>query len=268
MPRVAGSGAPTFDVPSALRCVAWIARCTTSCGRTVADAAAIFVSYSASRSSSIRFATKMACPSGTVGGVAGGRFAALWHPASVSAARPRRDLRESRTGPSVPFVLVSESGRSTTLRLMASISAARLQKLVEPVVTAAGYDLEELSATAAGRRSVVKVVVDRDGGVDLDAVAEVSRAVSEALDAADVTGETPYVLEVTSPGVDRPLTELRHWRRNVGRLVETGEVKGRIQNVTDDSVTLEVNGEDRTIAFTELGTGKIVLEFSRPGSSS
>ena len=149
---------------------------------------------------------------------------------------------------------------------MASISAARLRELVEPVVAAAGYDLEEVTATAAGRRSVVKVVVDRDGGVDLDAVAEVSRAVSEALDAADPMGEAPYVLEVTSPGVDRPLTEPRHWRRNVGRLVETGEVKGRITAVTDNAVTIEVKGEDREIGFADLAPGKIVLEFSRPGS--
>jgi ribosome maturation factor RimP len=151
---------------------------------------------------------------------------------------------------------------------MASISAARLQELVEPVVTAAGYDLEEVTASAAGRRSVVKVVVDRDGGVDLDAVADLSRAVSEALDATDVMGETPYVLEVTSPGVDRPLTEPRHWRRNVGRLVEAGDVTGRIQDVTDSGATLDVDGTATTLTFAELGAGKVVLEFSRPGPKS
>lgn len=150
---------------------------------------------------------------------------------------------------------------------MASISAARLQELVEPVVAAAGYDLEEVTATAAGRRSVVKVVVDRDGGIDLDAVAEVSREISDALDQANVMGETPYVLEVTSPGVDRPLTEPRHWRRNVGRLVETGTVKGRISTVTDDGVEIDVDGDVETISFPDLAPGKIVLEFSRPGST-
>jgi ribosome maturation factor RimP len=147
---------------------------------------------------------------------------------------------------------------------MATISAARLQELVEPVVSSAGYDLEELTSTAAGRRSVVRVVVDRDGGVDLDAVADLSRAVSEALDASDVTGDAPYVLEVTSPGVDRPLTEPRHWRRNVGRLVETGSTKGRISAVSDDGVELDVDGQIETISFVDLAPGKIVLEFSRP----
>jgi ribosome maturation factor RimP len=151
---------------------------------------------------------------------------------------------------------------------MASISPARLRELVEPVVTTAGYDLEEIAATAAGRRSVVKVVVDRDGGVDLDAVAEVSRAISEVLDASDVTGDSAYTLEVTSPGVDRPLTEPRHWRRNIGRLVETGKTTGRITDVSDDGVVLEVDGQHETVSFGELAPGKVVLEFSRPGSTS
>ena len=73
----------------------------------------------------------------------------------------------------------------TTLRLMAAMTSSRVRPLLEPVVTAAGYDLEDVTVTAAGRRSVVRVVVDRDGGVDLDAVAEVSRAVSETLDGSD-----------------------------------------------------------------------------------
>ena len=80
------------------------------------------------------------------------------------------------------------------------------------------------ASAKAGRRSVVRVIVDSDGGVDLDAVADVSKAVSDALDEADPLGEQPYVLEVTSPGVDRPLTEPRHWRRNIGRKVKAGEV--------------------------------------------
>ena len=102
----------------------------------------------------------------------------------------------------------------------------RLLALLEPLVGAAGYDLEDVSVSAAGRRSVVRVFVDADGGVDLDAVATVSRVVSDALDERDsdfggagLLGGA-YVLEVSSPGVDRPLTEPRHWRRAAGRLVE------------------------------------------------
>jgi ribosome maturation factor RimP len=147
---------------------------------------------------------------------------------------------------------------------MASLSQTRLRELVEPVVTAAGYDLEELTVTPAGRRSVVRVVVDRDGGVDLDAVAEISRTVSAALDDAESIGDTPYVLEVTSPGVDRPLTLPRHWRRNVGRLVNTGERTGRIREVTDDGVVIEDSGDVETISFDQLPEGRVVVEFTRP----
>jgi ribosome maturation factor RimP len=130
-------------------------------------------------------------------------------------------------------------------------------------VVAAGYDLEDVVVTSAGRRSVVRVVVDRDGGIDLDAVAEVSRAVSDALDAADAFGESAYTLEVTSPGVDRPLTEPRHWRRNIGRLVETQSFKGRILEVTDAGVAVEVDGTRRDVSHDELGPGKVIVEFSR-----
>jgi ribosome maturation factor RimP len=145
---------------------------------------------------------------------------------------------------------------------MATLSPDRLRELVEPVVTVAGYDLEEVTVTQAGRRSVVRVVVDRDGGVDLDAVAEVSRAVAEALDNTDALGDAPYVLEVTSPGVDRPLTEPRHWRRNVGRKVSTGDVTGRISEVTDEGVVIEVDGDVERISFPELAEGRIIVEFT------
>src|SRR3954462_10521395 len=102
---------------------------------------------------------------------------------------------------------------------MAAFSRQRGRDVLDPRGTGAGYDLEDVTVPAAGRRSVVRVVVDQDGGIDLDAVAEVSRAVSDALDGSDATGSAPYTLEVTSPGVDRPLTEPRHWRRAVGRRV-------------------------------------------------
>ena len=94
-----------------------------------------------------------------------------------------------------------------------------LRALLAPVVEGLGLDLEDVEVTAAGRRRRVCVVVDRDGGIDLDAVADVSKSVSDVLDASDALGSAPYVLEVTSPGVDRPLTQPRHWRRARGRLV-------------------------------------------------
>ncbi|MGN6088888.1 MAG: ribosome maturation factor RimP [Actinomycetales bacterium] len=131
----------------------------------------------------------------------------------------------------------------------------QVRALLEPAVVPLGVDLEDVVITSAGKRRLVRVVVDRDGGVPLDTVADVSTAVSGALDATDALGDAPYVLEVTSPGVDRPLTEPRHWRRNVGRLVRvsvtatpgTGaptNVVARILAVDDGGVTFEPQPDD------------------------
>lgn len=158
----------------------------------------------------------------------------------------------------------------------ASAAQARehLLDLLGPVVAGAGYDLEDVAVTAAGRRSLVRVTVDAEGGIDLDAIATVSRLVSEALDADANTPGSPralagsYVLEVSSPGVDRPLTEPRHWRRATGRLVrvEVGgkQVTGRIGSVDDSAVTLDLGGSKLRAGFAELGRGKVQVEFNRP----
>lgn len=147
--------------------------------------------------------------------------------------------------------------------MSSAVSRDRVRDVLAPVVSAAGFDLEDVAVTAAGRRNVVRVVVDRDGGLDLDAVAEVSRVVSAALDDSDVAGATAYTLEVTSPGVDRPLTEPRHWRRATGRLVRAGNVTGRVLDADDDRVRLELDGgETRDIPYADLGAGKVQVEFS------
>ncbi|RZU32671.1 ribosome maturation factor RimP [Blastococcus saxobsidens] len=163
----------------------------------------------------------------------------------------------------------------------------RLTGWIQPVVTDAGYDLEDLVVTPAGRRSVVRVVVDREQGITLDDIAEVSRAVSEVLDSNDDgMGRTPYVLEVTSPGVDRPLTDPRHWRRNTGRLVQvaagpsgsTEQLTGRITAVDDAGVTLAVEAkgkpgakkrppQPRLVPWAELGAGRVQVEFGRPDAA-
>ena len=153
-------------------------------------------------------------------------------------------------------------------------SAARLSELVRPEVAAVGYDLEALTVTAAGKRSVVRVIVDKDGGVTLDDVADVSRTISDVLDRVDEDDPsllgTTYVLEVSSPGVDRPLTEPRHWRRNVRRLVtavarEGSPVTGRLVAADDDAVTLEVDGQERLLPLVGLVRGEVQVEFARKG---
>ena len=146
-------------------------------------------------------------------------------------------------------------------------SRARLLQVLEPAVTATGFDLEDVTVSPAGKRRVVRVVVDRDGGVDLDDVAEVARAVSDLLDEDPDLVAGAYVLEVTSPGVDRPLTDARHWRRAVGRLVKATladeTVVGRVTASTDTDVTLEVDGVERTLLQAEVVQAVVQVEFSR-----
>ena len=149
-------------------------------------------------------------------------------------------------------------------------SRRHLLEVLTPVVARLGFDLEDVSVSMVGRRSVVRVIVDGDDGVDLDAVADVSRAVSEQLDADDADGfNGPYVLEVSSPGVDRPLTEQRHWRRAVGRLVvapvDDSAVTGRVVGTDESGVVLDVDGDRRQVKWASLGPGKVQVEFNRPG---
>ncbi len=154
---------------------------------------------------------------------------------------------------------------------MVGSALPRLAQVLTPVVAASGHDLEDLSVTPAGRRRVVRVLVDRDGGTSLDDIAEISRAVSEALD--DIDAREPhllggaYVLEVSSPGVDRPLTAPRHWRRNVGRLVTAHLADG--STVTDRVVAAddaEVQLGERRLALAEVVRGQVQVEFTRPGA--
>ncbi|HEU4674915.1 MAG TPA: ribosome maturation factor RimP [Motilibacteraceae bacterium] len=158
-------------------------------------------------------------------------------------------------------------------------AAARetLLQLLEPVVLECGADLEDVQVTPAGKRRLVRVVVDADGGIGLDAVALVSQRVSsvldESADADRALGGSPYVLEVSSPGVDRPLTEPRHWRRAHGRLVtatlrEGGEVTGRVLRADEEQVVLAVGdaGAERALALAEVAKGRVQVEFSRPGA--
>jgi len=155
-------------------------------------------------------------------------------------------------------------------------SRARLLQLLEPAVSATGFDLEDVTVSPAGKRRVVRVVVDRDGGVDLDDVADVARAVSDLLDADPDLIAGAYVLEVTSPGVDRPLTQPRHWRRAEGRLVQAvlagpaGQqtVTGRVLGSTDTEVTLDVEGSARTLLQAEVVRAVVQVEFSRQEGDS
>jgi ribosome maturation factor RimP len=214
-------------------------------------------------------------------GTGGGRQGAAGRPSA--AGKPGASGKPGRNG------APGASSQGNT-----AAEADRLASLLEPVVGAVGMDLEAVRITSAGRRRLLRLVVDADGGVGLDDIAVVSREVSVALDGSPAMGEQPYTLEVSSPGVDRPLTERRHWRRAIGRLVVapltapgTGDqepgaedqgaesqgaesqgasgrtVEGRIIGASADGITLDVAGESRQFGYGELGPGKIKIEFAR-----
>jgi ribosome maturation factor RimP len=154
-------------------------------------------------------------------------------------------------------------------RLAPTANRDRLVDTLRPAIEGAGLDLEDIEVTPAGRRRLVRVVVDKDGGVTLDDIADTTRLVSQRLDDdEDVMGEMSYTLEVTSPGTDRPLTAQRHWRRNLGRLVRVtpleGEpVTGRIVEAGDSSARLDVDGTPQDVAYAEVRKARIEVEFNR-----
>lgn len=148
-------------------------------------------------------------------------------------------------------------------------AAARVRSALEPALLAAGYDIEDVQVRQAGTRRLVQVVVDRDGGLTLDDVAGASQTCSDVLDAVgDDVLPGAYVLEVTSPGVDRPLTLPRHWRRNVGRLVEArrregAAITGRVLEADDEAVVLDVAGDRQRLALSDVASGRVQVEFNR-----
>ncbi|MFE6846006.1 ribosome maturation factor RimP [Streptomyces sp. NPDC057686] len=157
---------------------------------------------------------------------------------------------------------------------MSTTQSDRLRGLLEPLVAAKGLDLEDIEMSKAGKRRMLRIIVDSDEGVELDACAELSREVSDTLDESDVMGEDEYVLEVSSPGADRPLTEHRHYVRAIGRLVkfqlaEGGELIARILEVDDEGMDLEVPGVKgrkataRRIAFSDIAKARVEIEFNR-----
>ncbi|RCK70497.1 ribosome maturation factor RimP [Desertihabitans brevis] len=147
-----------------------------------------------------------------------------------------------------------------------------LDDLFTPVLTAHGLELEHLSVQAAGRRRVVKVVVDGDGpqgrGPLLDDIAAAAKQLNDLVDEHDPSGVSPYTIEVSSRGLSRPLTKPQHWRRNRGRLVrlEVGEeqLTGRVVASDDTTVTLQVGGGRRTLELAEVRRALVQVEFNRP----
>lgn len=170
-------------------------------------------------------------------------------------------------------------------------TAEQVRATIEPALAPLGLVIEDVTVSPAGKRRLVRVLVDTDiSGLDaadpsspvpslsLDDVAEATRAVSDRLDDSDVMGRGPYVLEVSSPGIGRSLTSRDQLRRQVGRLVEVvhdaGSVTGRLTDVGADRLTIEVPATKKaatrveTIGLDSVHTGTVQVEFTRPGRAA
>ncbi|HRL48764.1 MAG TPA: ribosome maturation factor RimP [Propioniciclava sp.] len=146
-----------------------------------------------------------------------------------------------------------------------------IASLVEPLLAVGGLELDRLEIVRAGKRSVLRLYLDGDGpegrGPSLDEIADATRAISVALDESPAVGNAPYTLEVSSRGVSRPLTELKHFRRNVGRLVTLtlpeGSLAGRIVAVDGDAVELDVDGVSRLVLVADIITAVVTAELRK-----
>jgi ribosome maturation factor RimP len=148
----------------------------------------------------------------------------------------------------------------------------QLIELLTPAVLEAGFYLEDIHIATPGSHRIVTCIVDGDSSLNLDQVTSVSRLISELLDVAPFMGETPFTLEVTSPGVDRPLVLPRHFAKNYDRLLKVirldgSEVIGRIASNTDESVTLTVVNKKESraevVALADIKRALVEIEFSR-----
>lgn len=151
------------------------------------------------------------------------------------------------------------------------MDSATIASLISPAVGSCGLEVDRVEVVPAGRRRVVQIFLDGDGprgrGPSLDEIADATRAISKVLDDAPAMGSQPWTLEVSSRGVSRPLTEEKHFRRNVGRLValttESERLTGRIVAVADGRLTLDVEGEQRTVPLQQIDKAQVKLELNR-----
>ena len=137
---------------------------------------------------------------------------------------------------------------------------------VTPALSALGFYLEDVTITSAGRRSMLTIIVDGDTHLSLDQVTSATKAIGEIVESLQSLGDTPFTLEVTSPGLDRPLTKPRHWRKNIDRLVKVvlldgKEIKGRIKAASEDSATVDQS----EINFAEIKRASLEVEFKQVG---
>jgi len=137
---------------------------------------------------------------------------------------------------------------------------------ITPALSDLGFYLEDITITSAGRRSMLTVIVDGDTHLSLDQVTVATKAISEIVENIQSLGQAPFTLEVTSPGLDRPLTKPRHWRKNIDRLVKVilldgSEVKGRVKDTSETTTTID----EQVINFTDIKRATLEIEFKQVG---
>lgn len=141
-----------------------------------------------------------------------------------------------------------------------------ISAVITPALTSIDLYLEDLTITSAGRRSIITVIIDGDSHLSLDQVTVATKAISELIENISNLGDNSFTLEVTSPGLDRPLTKPRHWQKNIDRLVkvimlDTKEIKGRIKSANNDSVLIDENN----IFFVDMKRATLEVEFKQVG---
>jgi ribosome maturation factor RimP len=146
--------------------------------------------------------------------------------------------------------------------------ARRLVEALEPLLATREVDLEDVVVSRAGKRTLVRIVVDKDGGIDLDAIASLTELIGDAVEDSEILGDSAYLLEITSPGVDRPLTLPRHWRRNAGRLVKVATTdgesfEGRILDADDAAAVIVVDDGTRRLTYDEVTRAVVQIEFNK-----
>ena len=141
-----------------------------------------------------------------------------------------------------------------------------ISAVITPALSDLGFYLEDITITSAGRRSMLTVIVDGDTHLSLDQVTVATKAISEIVENIQSLGQAPFTLEVTSPGLDRPLTKPRHWQKNIDRLVKIvlldgKEVKGRVKDATEISATVD----EQVVKFSDIKRATLEIEFKQVG---
>ncbi len=135
---------------------------------------------------------------------------------------------------------------------------------ITPALEALGFYLEDVTIISAGRRSMLTVIVDGDTHLSLDQVTSATKAIGEIVESVQSVGESPFTLEVTSPGLDRPLTKVRHWQKNINRLIKVvlldgSEIKGRIKYVNEVNATVD----EKNISYSDIKRATLEIEFKQ-----